>query len=129
MQELLGLDKQLRSIKGSLKVEVPKKVPSEERIEKEKRKPEEIRDNQEYDDGIREDIRHRTAKLNEDLSVRKESIDLFKGRLKNQITSFKETIAKGRTIILFIGGLPFSYKKLFASCSWLKKIVCFKVMN
>ena len=28
------------------------------------------------------------------MKVRQESIDLFKGRLKNQITSFKETIAK-----------------------------------
>ena len=28
------------------------------------------------------------------MNVRQESIDIFKGRLKNQITSFKETIAK-----------------------------------
>ena len=32
MQELLGLDKQLRSIRGSLKLEVAKKVQLEERI-------------------------------------------------------------------------------------------------
>ena len=32
--------------------------------------------------------------LNEDLKVRQGSIDLLKGRLKSQITSFKETIAK-----------------------------------
>ena len=36
--ELLGLDKQLRSIKGSLKVEVAKKVDLEEHIAKEHRK-------------------------------------------------------------------------------------------
>ena len=36
MRELLGLDKQLRSIRGSLKVEVAKKVQLEENIEKEK---------------------------------------------------------------------------------------------
>ena len=71
-----------------------KKVQLEERIKKEKRKLEEIRDNSEYNDGIREDIKRRTAKLNDDLSVRQESIDLLKGRLNNQITSFKETIAK-----------------------------------
>ena len=35
MCELLGLDKQLRSIRGSLKVEVAKKVQLEENIEKE----------------------------------------------------------------------------------------------
>ena len=39
MRELLGLDKQLRSIRGSLRVEVAKKVQLEENIEKEKRKP------------------------------------------------------------------------------------------
>ena len=32
--------------------------------------------------------------LNDELATRQESIDLPKGRLKNQITSFKETIAK-----------------------------------
>ena len=95
MRELLGLDKQLRSIRGSLKVEVAKRVQLEQRIKKEKRKLEEIRDNPEYIDGIREDIRHRVAKLSDNLSVRQESIDLLKGRLKDQITSFKETIAKG----------------------------------
>ena len=38
LHELLGLDKQLRSIRGSLKVEVAKKVQLEERIAKEHRK-------------------------------------------------------------------------------------------
>ena len=36
----------------------------------------------------------RIAKLNDELKARQESIDLLKGRLKNQITSFKETIVK-----------------------------------
>ena len=36
----------------------------------------------------------RIDNLNEDLKVRQESIDILKVRLKNQITSFKETIAK-----------------------------------
>ena len=95
MGELLGLDKQLRSIRGSSKVEVAKKVQLEEKIKKEKGKFEEIiLDNPEYNDGIREDIRHRIAKLNDDLLVRQESINLLKGRLTNQITSFKETIPK-----------------------------------
>ena len=48
----------------------------------------------EYDDAMREDITKRINALNDELKVRQESIDLLKGRLKNQITSFKETIAK-----------------------------------
>ena len=43
MREFLGLDKQLRSIRGSLKVEVAKKVQLEEHIEKQKRKLAEFR--------------------------------------------------------------------------------------
>ena len=91
----MGLDKELRSIRGSLKVEAAKKVELEEKIKKENRKLEEIRDNPEYDDdGISDDIRNRIERLNEDLKARKESIDVLKGKLKNQITSFRETIAK-----------------------------------
>ena len=95
LRELLGLDIQLRSIRGSLKAEVAKKLELEEHIAKERRKLQRIREYPgEYDDGIREDITKRIDDLNEDLKVRQESIDLLKGRLKNQITSFKETIAK-----------------------------------
>ena len=93
--ELLGLDKQLRSIRGSLKVEVAKKVQLEEHIAKEHRKLEEFREySGVYDDAMREDITKRIDALNDELATRQESIDLLKGRLKSQITSFKETIAK-----------------------------------
>ena len=43
---------------------------------------------------MREDITKQIDDLNDELKVRQESVDLLKGRLKNQITSFKETIAK-----------------------------------
>ena len=95
MGEILGLDKQLRSIRGSLKVEVAKKVQLEQHIEWEKHKLEELREYPGvYGDDQREEIMKRIAKLNNELKVRQESIDLLKGRLMNQITSFKETIAK-----------------------------------
>ena len=98
MCELLGLDKQLRSIRGSINVEMAKKVQLKERIEMEKlnlrQRKMEIWDNPEYDDGIREDIRKQIPQLNDDLKVRQESIDLLKGRLTNQITGIKEMIAK-----------------------------------
>ena len=95
MRELLGLDKQLRNIRGSLKVEVAKKVQLEEHTAKECRKLEEFREYPRvYDDAMREDITKRIDDLNDELKVRQESIDLLKGRLKSQIMSFKETIAK-----------------------------------
>ena len=43
---------------------------------------------------MKEDITKRINVLNDKLEARQESISLLKGRLKNQITSFKETIAK-----------------------------------
>ena len=43
---------------------------------------------------MKEDITKRIDALNDELATRQESIDLLKGRLKNQIMSFKETIAK-----------------------------------
>ena len=78
-----------------LKVEVAKKVQLEERITKERRKLKEFRKYPgEYDDAMKEDITKQIDDLNEDLKVRQESIDLLKGRLKNQITSFREKVAK-----------------------------------
>ena len=47
-----------------------------------------------YNDAMKEDITKRIDALNDELSTRQESIDLLKGRLKSQITSFKETITK-----------------------------------
>ena len=94
LHELLGLDKQLRTIRGSLKVEVAKKVELEGHIEMEKIKLGEIQDDPRYTKKQHEELRKRLDKLNDELKVRQESIDLLKGRLKNQITSFKETIAE-----------------------------------
>ena len=95
LRELLALDKQRRSIRGSLKVEVAKKLELEECITKERRKLEEFGEYPGvYDDTMREDITKRIDDLNDELETRQESIDLLKGRLKSQITSFHETIAK-----------------------------------
>ena len=43
---------------------------------------------------MREVITKQIDDLNDELKVRQESSNILKGRLKNQITSFKETIAK-----------------------------------
>ena len=67
----------------------------EEHITKERRKLEEFREYPGvYDDAMKEDITKQIDALNDELATRQKSIDLLKGRLKNQITSFKETIVK-----------------------------------
>ena len=54
---MLGLDKQLRSIRGSLNIEVAKKVELEEHITKERRKLEESREYPGvHDDAMKEAI-------------------------------------------------------------------------
>ena len=67
----------------------------EEHITKERQKLEEFREYPGiYDDAMKEEITKQIDALNDELATRQESIDLLKGRLKNQITSFKETIVK-----------------------------------
>ena len=71
LHELLSLDKQLRSIRSSLKVEVGKKVELEEHITKEHRKLEEFREYPRvYDDTMKEDITKRIDALNDELATR-----------------------------------------------------------
>ena len=71
LRELLGLDKQLRSTRGSLKVDVVKKVELEEHVTKEHRKLEEFREYPGvYDDAIREDIMKQIDALNDELATR-----------------------------------------------------------
>ena len=78
LHELLGLDKQPRSIRGSLKVEVAKKVQLEEHITKERRKLEEFQEYPGvYDDAMKEDITKQIDALNDELATRQESIDLL----------------------------------------------------
>ena len=72
-----------------------KKVQLEECIKKEHQKRKEFRKYLGfYDDAIREDITKQIDALNDEMVTRQECIDLLQGRLKNQITSFKETISK-----------------------------------
>ena len=72
-----------------------KKVELEEHIAKECHKLEEFQEYPGvYDDALKEDITKRIDNLNDELAIRQESINLLKGRLKNKITSFHETVAK-----------------------------------
>ena len=74
IRKLLGLDKQLRSIRGLLKVEVAKKVQLEESIKKEHQKLKEFQEYPGvYDDAMREDITKQIDALNDELKVRQES--------------------------------------------------------
>ena len=93
LRELEGLDKQLRTIKGSLKVAIAKRVDLEARIKHEERKLNEIQDPK-YSDDPRNRIEDRINKLRGELTERNKEIDILKGETSKQINQIKESITK-----------------------------------
>ena len=93
LRELEGLDKQLRTIKGSLKVAIAKRVDLEVRIEREERKLSEVQDPK-YSDDQKDMIEDRIKKLKDELTERNKEIDILKGEASKQINQIKESIIK-----------------------------------
>ena len=93
LRELEGLDKQLRTIKGSLKVAIAKRIDSEGRIKHEERKLNEIQDPK-YSDDQRDMIEGRINKLTGELTERNKEIDILKGEASKQINQIRGSITK-----------------------------------
>ena len=93
LRELEGLDKQLRTIKGSLKVAIAKHIDLEGRIKLEERKLNEIQDPK-YSDDQRDMIEGRIRKLRAELTERSKEIDILKGEASKQINQIRESITK-----------------------------------
>ena len=93
LRELEGLDKQLRTIKGSLKVAIAKRIDLEGRIKHEERKLNEIQDPK-YSDDQRDMIEGRIKRLRGELTERNKEIDILKGEASKQINQIKESITK-----------------------------------
>ena len=93
LRELEGLDKQLRTIKGSLKVAIAKRIDLNARIEHEERKLSEIQDPA-YSDDQRDMIEGRIKRLRGELTERNKEIDILKGEASKQINQIKESITK-----------------------------------
>ena len=94
LRELEGLDKQLRTIKGSLKVAIVKRVDfKDHRIEHEERKLSEVQDPTCSDDQ-RNMIEDRIKRLKDELNERNKEIDILKGKAFKQINQIKESITK-----------------------------------
>ena len=93
LRELEGLDKQLRTIKGSLKVAIAKRIDLEGRIKHEERKLNEIQDPK-YSDDLRNRIEDRIGKLRGELTERNKVIDILKGEASKQINQIRESITK-----------------------------------
>ena len=93
LRELEGLDKQLRTIKGSLKVTIAKRIDLEGRIKHEERKLNEIQDPK-YSDDQRDMIEGRINKLRGELTERNKEIDILKGEASKQINQIRGSITK-----------------------------------
>ena len=93
LRELEGLDKQLRTIRGSLKVAIAKRVELEDHTEHEERKLNEIQDPT-YSDDQRNMIEDRIKKLRDELNERNEEINILKEEASKQINQIKESISK-----------------------------------
>ena len=78
LRDLEGLDKQLRTIKGSLKVAIAKRVDLEGHIKLEERKLSEVQDPK-YSDDQRDTIEGRINKIRGELTERNKEIDILKG--------------------------------------------------
>ena len=93
LRELEGLDKQLRTMKGSLKVAIAKRIDLEGRIKHEERKLNEIQDPK-YSDDQRDMIEGRINKLRGELTERNKEIDILKGEASKQINQIRGSITK-----------------------------------
>ena len=93
LRELEGLDKQLRTIKGSLKVAIAKRIDLEGHIKLEERKLSEVQDPK-YSDDQRDMIEGRIDKLRGELNERNKEIDILKGEASKQINQIRESITK-----------------------------------
>ena len=93
LRELEGLDKQLRTIKGSLKVAIAKPIDLEGHIKLEERKLSEVQDPKCSDDQISM-IEDRLRKLRGELTERNKEIDILKGEASKQINQIKQSITK-----------------------------------
>ena len=93
LRELEGLDKQLRTIKGPLKVAIAKRIDLESHIKLEERKLSEVQDPK-YSDDQRDMIEGRLRKLRGELTERNKEIDVLKGEASKQINQIKESITK-----------------------------------
>ena len=93
LRELEGLDKQLRTIKGSLKVAIAKCINLEGHIKLEERKLSEVQDPKYSDDQISM-IEDRLRKLRGQLTERNKEIDILKGEASKQINQIRESITK-----------------------------------
>ena len=94
LRELEGLDKELRTISGSLRSAIAKAMAKQVDIDKENRKLEEMTNDETYSDEQREEVRARLQRFQDEKKAINDQIRILKGRYSNQIYQIRESIMK-----------------------------------
>ena len=94
LRELEGLDKELRMISGSLRSAIAKSMAKQVDIDKEKRKLEEMANDEMYSEEQREEVRARLQRFQDEQKAINDQICILKGRYSYQIYQIRESIIK-----------------------------------
>ena len=94
LRELEGLDKELRTISGSLRSAIAKSIAKQLDINKENRKLEEMANDETYSDEQREEVRARLQRFQDEQEAINDQIRILKGQYSNQIYQIRESILK-----------------------------------
>ena len=94
LRELQGLDGELRTISGSLRSAVATAMAKQADTDKEKRKLEEMANDETYSDEQREEVRARLQRFQDEQKAINDQIRILKGRCSNQIYQIRESITK-----------------------------------
>ena len=94
LRELEGLDKELRTISGSLRSGIAKSIAKQVDIDRENRTLEEMANDETYLDEQREEVRARLQRFQDEQKAINDQIRILKGRYSNQIYQIRESIMK-----------------------------------
>ena len=94
LRELEGLDKELRTISGSIRSAIPKSIAKQVDTDKENRKLEEMANDETYSDEQREEVRARLQRFQDEQKAINDQIRILKGRYSNQIYQIRESAMK-----------------------------------
>ena len=94
LRELEGLDKELRTISGSLRSAIAKSIAKQVDIDKENRKLEKMANDETYSDEQREEVRAGLQRFQDEQKAINDQIRILKGRYSNQIYQIRESIMK-----------------------------------
>ena len=92
--ELEGLDKELRTMSGSLKSAITKSIAKKVDIDRENGKLEEMANDETYSHEQREKVRARLQRFQDEQKAINDQIRILKGRYSNQIYQIRESIMK-----------------------------------